>query len=95
MLYLQTGKPCFLMQRGVDAELYSPDKREPATRPFTVGYVGRLSVEKNVRFLAELEEASIAAGKTDFRFLMVGSGGEQEWAAGESGSRRVPGRYQG
>ena len=65
--------------RGVDADHYSPAKRDPGERPFTIGYVGRLSVEKNVRFLADIEKALIAAGKTNFRFLIVGSGGEQEW----------------
>ena len=32
MLREQTGKPCFLMQRGVDAELFSPAKRAPGDR---------------------------------------------------------------
>ena len=85
----------FLMQRGVDSELYSPDKREPGTRPFTIGYVGRLSVEKNVRFLAELEQALIAAGKTDFRFLIIGSGGEQEWLRANLGHAEFPGVIKG
>jgi phosphatidylinositol alpha 1,6-mannosyltransferase len=67
------------MQRGVDADHYSPAKRDHGERPFTIGYVGRLSVEKNVRFLADIEKALAAAGKTNFRFLIVGSGGEQEW----------------
>jgi phosphatidylinositol alpha 1,6-mannosyltransferase len=79
LLHKQTGKPCFLMQRGVDADQYSPAKRDPGDRPFTIGYVGRLSVEKNVRFLADIEKALIAAGKTNFRFLIVGSGGELAW----------------
>jgi len=94
-LHRQTGKPCFLMQRGVDSELYSPDKREPGTRPFTIGYVGRLSIEKNVRFLAELEQALIAAGKTDFRFLIIGSGGEQEWLRANLGHAEFPGVIKG
>jgi glycosyltransferase involved in cell wall biosynthesis len=79
LLREQTGRPCFLMQRGVDAEQYTPAKRQSGDRPFTVGYVGRLSVEKNVRFLLEIEQALLTAGKTNFRFLIVGSGGEEEW----------------
>lgn len=79
LLGRRTGRPCFLMQRGVDAELYSPAKRNPGQRPFTIGYVGRLSVEKNVRFLADLEKAIIAAGHTWYRFLVIGPGSEDEW----------------
>ncbi|MEJ7606413.1 MAG: glycosyltransferase [Bryobacteraceae bacterium] len=67
------------MQRGVDAVQFSPSRREPGVRPFTIGYVGRLSVEKNVRFLADVERTLQEAGKTDFRFLIAGSGGEQDW----------------
>ena len=79
LLHVQTGKPCFLMQRGVDAVHFNPVKRDPGLRPFTIGYVGRLSVEKNVRFLAEVEKTLAASGRSDYRFLIVGSGGEQEW----------------
>jgi glycosyltransferase involved in cell wall biosynthesis len=78
LLRQRTGRPCFLMQRGVDAEQFTPEKREPGARPFTIGYVGRLSVEKNIRFLAEVERTLEAAGK-DYRFLIAGSGGDQEW----------------
>src|SRR4051812_18910358 len=38
LLEQQTAKPCFLMQRGVDAELYTPAKRDPGEHPFTIGY---------------------------------------------------------
>jgi glycosyltransferase involved in cell wall biosynthesis len=79
LLRRQTGKPCYLMQRGVDAECFTPAKRDPGERPFTIGYVGRLSVEKNVRFLAEIEKGLLASGLTNFRILIVGSGGDQEW----------------
>jgi glycosyltransferase involved in cell wall biosynthesis len=81
LLRAQTGKPCFLMQRGVDAAMFTPDKRDPGERPFTIGYVGRLSVEKNVRFLCEIERALDAGRITNYRFLIAGSGGEQEWLA--------------
>jgi glycosyltransferase involved in cell wall biosynthesis len=95
LLHSHTGKPCFLMQRGVDAELYSPAKREPGDRKFTVGYVGRLSVEKNVRFLADIEKALIAAGKTDFRFLVIGSGGDQDWLRSNLQHAEFPGVLEG
>ncbi len=74
-----TGKPCYLMGRGVDAVLFDPQRRSREDKPFVIGYVGRLTVEKNIHFLAELEVALLAAGMTDFRFLIVGQGAEEQW----------------
>ena len=79
LLRTETKQSCHLMQRGVDAILFNPQKRTPGDRPFTIGYVGRLSVEKNVRLLADLEKAIRSAGITNYRFLLAGSGGEQQW----------------
>jgi phosphatidylinositol alpha 1,6-mannosyltransferase len=79
MLQERTGKPCFLMQRGVDADLFSPLKRPVGERPFTIGYVGRLSTEKNVRFLADIERSLLDAGHSDFRLLIAGAGADHEW----------------
>jgi len=95
LLASRTGKPCFLMQRGVDAHLYSPQKRTPGERPFTIGYVGRLSVEKNVRFLADIEKAIIAAGHTNYRFLIIGPGGEDEWLRQNMERVELPGVIKG
>jgi glycosyltransferase involved in cell wall biosynthesis len=81
LLHQRTQKPCFLMQRGVDATLFNPARRTPGIRPFTIGYVGRLSPEKNVRFLAQTERSLLEAGYSNFRFLIVGSGFEKEWLA--------------
>jgi hypothetical protein len=41
--------------------------------------VGRLTPEKNVRLLVELEQNLIAVGQRNFRFLLVGEGSEKEW----------------
>jgi phosphatidylinositol alpha 1,6-mannosyltransferase len=79
MLERATRKPAFLMQRGIDTSLYSPARRDRADNVFTIGYTGRLSTEKNVRFLAEIERALIAAGHADYRFLVVGQGSERPW----------------
>jgi len=79
MLEQRTRKPAFLMQRGIDTILYSPAKRDRTDSVFTIGYTGRLSTEKNVRFLAEIERALIAAGHTNYRFLIVGQGSERAW----------------
>ncbi len=95
LLSSRTGKPCFLMQRGVDAHLYTPEKRTPGERPFTIGYVGRLSVEKNVRFLADIEQAIIAAGHTDYRFVVIGPGAEEEWLRQNMKRVELPGVLKG
>jgi phosphatidylinositol alpha 1,6-mannosyltransferase len=91
----RTRKPCFLMQRGVDAELYHPGKRTPGQRPFTIGYVGRLSPEKNVRLLASVERALLDAGHSDFRFVIVGSGSENDWLAENMSHAEFPGVLKG
>ena len=92
-----TGSPCFLMQRGVDAQMYSPEKRpsECATQPFTIGYVGRLSVEKNVRLLVDVEKAILAAGHTDYRFLVIGPGGEDAYLREHMQRLELPGVLRG
>jgi glycosyltransferase involved in cell wall biosynthesis len=74
-----TGKPVFPMQRGVDAQLFSPVKRDVTDRIFRLGYVGRLRPEKNVRFLAEIEKSLQRDGLGNYRFLIVGDGSERAW----------------
>jgi glycosyltransferase involved in cell wall biosynthesis len=45
--------------------------------PFTLGFVGRLSIEKNVHQLAAIHDELLAQGISDFRFLVIGHGDEQ------------------
>jgi phosphatidylinositol alpha 1,6-mannosyltransferase len=77
LLEKATGKPCFLMARGVDTVLFHPSRRDRPGWPFTIGYVGRITVEKNVGTLVEIEQALHAAGVTDCRFLIVGQGASE------------------
>lgn len=79
MLADDTGKPCFPMGHGVDTIRFNPGFRDSQGSLFTVGYVGRLTAEKNVRWLARLEQALIGKGIHDFRISIVGHGAEQEW----------------
>ena len=79
MIARETGKPTRLLRRGVDTSLFSPSKRLRNDGAFLIGYVGRLSPEKNVRQLADLEQKLIEAGASGFRFLIVGAGSEKEW----------------
>jgi phosphatidylinositol alpha 1,6-mannosyltransferase len=55
VLQQRTRKLAFLMSHGVDTDVYSPRRRNRQTRSFCIGYVGRLTPEKNVRLLAALE----------------------------------------
>jgi phosphatidylinositol alpha 1,6-mannosyltransferase len=79
LLQADTGKPCFLMSHSVDTARFSPEFRDRQGGVFTVGYVGRLTVEKNVRWLARLERALLAMGHREFRIVVVGQGTEREW----------------
>jgi glycosyltransferase involved in cell wall biosynthesis len=76
-----TGRACYLMQRGVDAELFHPGKRNRGAqdRDHVLGFVGRLSVEKNVALLAGVQQKLEAMGHKSFRFLVVGHGAEEGW----------------
>ena len=74
-----TGKPCFLMSHSVDTAVFSPQFRDRDGGPFTIGYVGRLTAEKNVRRLAQLEHSLLARGHRDFRIIVVGQGAETTW----------------
>jgi len=99
MLEAATGMPCHLMRRGVDTELFSPERRitggKPRSqdrdlghphphqsricstgRPITLGYVGRLSVEKNIALLVTVAKELRAMG-VPVRFLIVGQGGDE------------------
>ncbi len=81
LLERATGMPCRLMPRGVDAELFNPAKRkrDPQDRDQVLGFVGRLSVEKNVALLAQVQEQLEQLGHRSFRFLIVGHGAEEGW----------------
>ena len=76
VLRAKTGRPGFLMGHGVNTALFAPSRRERAEGRFLIGYVGRLTPEKNVRALVEMERQLLAAGERDFRFVLVGEGSE-------------------
>ncbi len=76
-----TGRPCPLMPRGVDSELFAPGRRtrrgDDGER--VLGFVGRLSVEKNVAQLVTVQQELERMGVGNFRFLIVGHGAEEAW----------------
>jgi phosphatidylinositol alpha 1,6-mannosyltransferase len=79
MLEKTTGRPCYLMQRGVDTEWFSPSHRtrNEGDKTVVLGYVGRLSIEKNVKLLARVQRELAAAGVGGVRFLIVGHGSDE------------------
>lgn len=91
MLAERTGKPSFLMKRGIDIERYTPARRTVRDGIFRLGYVGRITPEKNVGWLVELERGLLARGHRDFRFVVVGDGSEREWLSRNLQHADLPG----
>ncbi len=79
LLREKTGRACNVMRRGVDTDLFTPARRTRTDGDETIvlGYVGRLSVEKNVAMLPQIERALQAAGVANACFLIVGHGEEE------------------
>ena len=90
-----TGRKAFLMSRGVDTETFSPAKRTVTDGVFRFGFVGRLRAEKNVRMLAQLEKKLLAAGKSNFKFLIVGEGDERKFLEKNMTSAEITGFLDG
>ena len=78
LLERATGRPTVLMSRGVNTDLFTPARRRGQNAIINIGYVGRLSTEKNVRLLRALE-AKLDAEGLDVRFTIVGDGSERGW----------------
>ncbi|MGA3334769.1 MAG: glycosyltransferase [Terracidiphilus sp.] len=81
LLERATGRPCRLMPRGVDAELFHPRRRtrNPEDRDRILGFAGRLSIEKNIGLLVQIQQELDRMGVTNFRFVIVGHGGDEGW----------------
>ena len=79
LLRQRVQRPCLVMRRGVDTELFSPARRRRNSEDgsIVVGYVGRLSVEKNVALLPLLAEELKARHMPQVRFCIVGHGDEE------------------
>jgi phosphatidylinositol alpha 1,6-mannosyltransferase len=75
----RTRRPAYLMAHGVDTARFSPTWRKRTNGHFAIGYVGRLTPEKNLRWFCELERRLLADGQRDFRLVLVGDGSEREW----------------
>lgn len=91
----KTSRPCFLMQRGIDTDLFTPAKRQRSSDAFVLGYVGRLTPEKNVRLLAQVEQTLRRAGISNYRFSIIGQGSEADWLRTNLYSAELPGVLKG
>jgi len=79
MLHKATGKPCLLMDHAADTEAFSPHFRTRRGGPFRIGFVGRLSAEKNISALVRLEQALLNEGYRDFKIVVIGHGKQERW----------------
>lgn len=73
------GKPFHLMQRGVETGIFTPVQRTRTAddNQIVLGYVGRLSIEKNVALLPKIDAALRARG-IEAKWLIVGHGAEDD-----------------
>jgi glycosyltransferase involved in cell wall biosynthesis len=95
MLVERTGKPVFLMKRGIDTALFTPAKRTVNDGILRLGYVGRITPEKSVRFLQTLDEGLRKLDVPPFRFLIVGDGSERDWLLENLKDAELPGILRG
>lgn len=72
-------RPSFLMPRGVDAEQFHPKRRTAKDGVLRFGFVGRVTPEKGVRLLWDIEKELEARGFREFRIVVVGDGSEVAW----------------
>lgn len=94
LLKMHTNRPAYRMKHGVDTDRFSPRPRN-GRQDFCIGWVGRLTPEKNVRAFADLECQLRARGAQNFSMLLVGDGSEREWLRSRIPSAKLPGFLQG
>ncbi|MDR3717921.1 MAG: glycosyltransferase [Bryobacteraceae bacterium] len=95
MLEAGAGHPSTLMKRGVDTELYHPRKRRRADDVVRIGFAGRLSPEKGVRWLRTVEEELERQGVTNYEFWIAGHGREEQWLRHNLWHRQITGVLRG
>ena len=83
------------MRRGIDTHLFTPERRDRKDSRFVIGYVGRITSEKGVRLLADIERALTARGVRDYEFRVIGHGGELDWLRANLKQAAFPGVIKG
>ena len=100
LLERTTQRPCHLMQRGVETSIFTPAKRTRTPhdaqriREPLLGYVGRLSVEKNVAQLPIIDAQLRTLGLAP-RWLIVGHGAEEAYLRRALPTASLPGVLHG
>lgn len=79
LLARRTSRPSHLMTHGVDTHLFAAEHRDRQGSEVRVGFVGRLSAEKQVRLLATLDRTLRATSSTPSRLVIIGDGADREW----------------
>ncbi|HSY03794.1 MAG TPA: glycosyltransferase [Acidobacteriaceae bacterium] len=97
LLEQRTDRPCHLMQRGVDTQAFSPAfrDRDPTDTDFVLGFVGRMSIEKNVALLVRVQQELEARGLCNFHFRIVGQGIDEPWLRQHLPRAEFPGVLRG
>mgnify|MGYP000845320988 CR=1 FL=1 len=90
-----TQQPAWLMERGIDTDLFSPARRKRDDSEIVLGYVGRLRPEKNVQLLIQIERKIQAAGIRNYRFLIVGDGDQRSLLQNQMKSAQFTGVLKG
>ena len=88
-------RPCFLMRRGIDTHLFHPEKRDRTDGRYVIGYVGRITSEKGVRLLIDIERELAARKVSNYVFRVIGHGGELEWLRANLKQAEFPGVIKG
>jgi phosphatidylinositol alpha 1,6-mannosyltransferase len=96
LLERKTGRPCHLMERGVETDIFTPEKRTrlQGDGEIVLGYVGRLSVEKNVALLPKIDAQLRQRGITA-KWLIVGHGSEEAMLRAALGDAAMAGVLRG
>ncbi len=90
-----TKRPGAVMPHGVDTGLFRPPAVPRCGAPLTLGYVGRLTPEKNVRLLADIAARLPEPVRERVRFLVVGDGSERAWLESALPNARFTGVLSG
>lgn len=88
-------KPSFLMPRGVDGQQFNPKHRTVNDQTLRLGFVGRVTPEKGVRLLRDIEKELVRRGVEDFRIIVVGAGSEVAWLKKRLKHGEFPGILRG
>lgn len=95
LMHRLARRPVFAMRRGVETHVFSPEHRQRTDDAFVMGFVGRVTPEKSVRFLKQIEDHLLATGHRNFRFLIVGDGSELGWLRENLRHAEFPGVLKG